>query len=184
MNSEAPPDEKDKQNKLTPVSDDSPIPGKRKRRQPGQWWMSGHQSSEEAKVSDSETTLKKAKQNNKEPSAAVPSPVKTKKDKVLNRKNQTQPAPSSSEKMKKAKEKKVKRKKNRNAGGDNIKASEKAFAVVEMEQVEGQEQQQEEVSGQDLDASDSSPLVLAQRDLSLSSGKEVLRSFTKGKALI
>lgn len=116
-------DGNDKQNKLPVVSEgssseDSQMLGKRKRRQTGQWWLSCPQSTEETKVTDHQPTLKKSKPNNKEPSAAGPSPAKTKKERVLKRRNQTHKAPSSIQNTNKTKEKKTKRNKNRNTRED------------------------------------------------------------------
>ncbi|XP_042366612.1 titin isoform X2 [Plectropomus leopardus] len=160
-------DGKDKHNKLAIVSEqssseDNQILGKRKRRQPGEWWLSS-QTTEETKITDNQPTLKKSKQNNKKPSAAVPSPVKAKKDRVLKRRSGTPPAPSSNQNTNKSKEKKSKQRKSRNTKGDT---SDKVFHTTEAEQIEGQEQQ--EVLDQSLDEQ-TSPLVLTHRELSLSS---------------
>ncbi|XP_049912997.1 titin isoform X1 [Epinephelus moara] len=176
-------DGKDKHNKLPAVSEESSpedcwTPGRRKRRQPGEWWLN-HQTAEETKVTDTHLTPKKSKPYNKEPSAAVPSPVKTKKDRVLKKGNQTQPAPSSSQKTNKAREKKTTQKKNRNAKGDK---PDKVFHTIEAEQSEGQEQL--EILDQSLDV-ESSPLVLTQRDHSFHSGEQVFpRAYSSEKLSI
>lgn len=175
-------DGEDKHNRLPVVSEgnsseDSQFLGKRKRRQTGKWWVSSPHSPEEAKVTDNQPTLKRSKQNNTQPSAAVPSPVQTKKNKVLKRRNKTQPEPSSSRNTHKAKEKKTKRNNNKNTRGDTpheMKATDKIFNAIEAEQIEEEEQQQE-VPDQDLDPVQSSPLVLAHRDHSLNSSKTLLR---------
>ena len=168
MNSETQSGEKNKQNRPLAVSEESSsediqIPGKRKRRQPGQWWVSGSLSTEETKVSDSETTLKKSRQSKKEPIATVLSPVKTKKDGGMKRRNQ--PAPSPRQKTNKAKEKKTSQNRNRKTKGDTpakVKASE-VFDMVEAEQIEEQE-----VADEDME---SSPLVFAHREHSQNRGK-------------
>lgn len=133
--------------------------------------MNYPESTEETKVTDNHPTLKKSKQNNKEPSAAVPSSVKAKKDRVLKRRNQTLPAPLSSQNTNKANGKKNRQNQNRNTRGDasdKMKATDKGFDAIEAEQTE---EQQQEVPDQDLDPLQSSPLVLVQRDCSLNSGK-------------
>ncbi|XP_051267354.1 nucleolar protein dao-5 isoform X2 [Dicentrarchus labrax] len=177
VNSEAQTDQKE-QIKLPIVSeesssDNSQIVGKRKRRQTGNWWLSCQQSTEETKVTDNQPTVKKSKQNNKEPSAAAPSPVKTKKDRVLKQKSQSQPASPSSQNTNKGKEKKTRRNRNRNTRGDTpekMKASEEAFDVLEAEQID---EQQQEVPDQDLDPVQSSPLI--HKDHSLNSGDQVFQ---------
>lgn len=169
-------DGNDKQNKLPVVSEgssseDSQMLGKRKRRQTGQWWLSCPQSTEETKVTDHQPTLKKSKPNNKEPSAAGPSPAKTKKERVLKRRNQTHKAPSSIQNTNKTKEKKTKRNKNRNTREDTPdkkKVTDKVLNGFEAEQIE---EQQQEIVDQDPVPVDSSPLDLTHRDHSLSSGK-------------
>lgn len=159
-------------------SEDSDVIGKRKRKQPGQWWLSNHQSTEEIKVTDKQPTLKKSKQNNKDPRAGVPSPIKEKKDRVLKRRHQKQPVPASSENTHTVEVKKTKRK-NRIARGEtpDKRKTDEVFKTMEMEQIE----EQHDVPHDDPDLH-LSPLVFAERDLSLSSGKvkekEVLIFFT------
>ncbi|XP_038584420.1 titin homolog isoform X2 [Micropterus salmoides] len=173
-------DGNDKQNKLPVVSEgssseDSQMLGKRKRRQTGQWWLSCPQSTEETKVTDHQPTLKKSKPNNKEPSAAGPSPAKTKKERVLKRRNQTHKAPSSIQNTNKTKEKKTKRNKNRNTREDTPdkkKVTDKVLNGFEAEQIE---EQQQEIVDQDPVPVDSSPLDLTHRDHSLSSGDHVFQ---------
>ncbi|XP_078136850.1 uncharacterized protein LOC144537203 [Sander vitreus] len=163
---------KDKHNKLPVVSEgsssDDQILGKRKRRQPGQWWLD-NLFTKETKVMDNQPTLKKLKQYSQEPSATVPSPVKAKKNRVLKKRNPTQPAPSPSHNTNKAKEKKTKQNKNRKTRGDT---ADKVFHTNKAEQFEEQEQQ--EVADQDLD-DQSSPLDLTHRDHSHNSGQQVFQ---------
>nr|XP_046227714.1 protein piccolo isoform X2 [Scatophagus argus] len=166
MSSEAEMDEKDNQNQLPAVSEESSsedgqIVRKRKRRQPGQWWMSCSQGTEETKARNKQPTPKKSKQNKKEPSAAVLSRVKTKKDRVLKKINPTQPAPSSSQTTKQANEKQTKQNKNRSTRGETP------------EKQQQKEQEQEQVL--DLDPVHCSPLVLPHRDHSLNSGDQVFQ---------
>ncbi|TDG97321.1 hypothetical protein EPR50_G00224760 [Perca flavescens] len=179
MNSEAQTerdlaDGKDKRNKLPVVSEGSSSEdqilgrGKRKRRQPGQWWLD-NLITEETKVTDNQPTLKKLKQHSQEPSATVPSPVKAKKNRVLKKRNLTQPAPSPSHNTNKAKEKKTKQNKNRKTRGDT---ADEVFHTNKAEQFE--EQQQQEVVDQDLD-DQSSPLDLTHRDHSHNSGQQVFQ---------
>uniref|UniRef100_A0A8C9YXJ1 Mif2/CENP-C cupin domain-containing protein n=1 Tax=Sander lucioperca TaxID=283035 RepID=A0A8C9YXJ1_SANLU len=177
MNSEAQTEKdlaggKDKRNKLPLVSEGSSsedqILGKRKRRQPGQWWLD-NLITKETKVTDNQPTLKKLKQYSQEPSATVPSPVKAKKNRVLKKRNQTQLAPSPSHNTNKAKEKKTKQNKNRKTRGDT---ADKVFHTNKAEQFEEQEQQ--EVADQDLD-DQSSPLDLTHRDHSHNSGQHVFQ---------
>ncbi|XP_073345016.1 uncharacterized protein [Pagrus major] len=177
MNSETQVDVKDKQNRPPAVSkesssEDIQSPGKRKRRQPGQWWVSGSPSKEETKVTDSQPTMKRSKQSRKEPIAAVSSPVKTKKDGRMKRTNQ--PAPSPSQKTNKAKEKKTSRNRNRKTKGDTpdkVKASE-VFDMGEAEQIEEQDQ---EVPNEDKGPAESSPLVFAPREHSQNTGDQVFQ---------
>ena len=184
-------DKKDKQ--AAPVESEGRSTGvveliaKRKRRPPGEWWIYSGQGSEETKDTEEQPQSKKSKQNNRKPPAAAPSPVQTKKQRVLKKMNQAEPIASSSQSTnnnKSKKEKKVKRTKqpnDRNNRRDNVKAS-KALDAVE-EQIELQEQQQ--FMDKDLDPLQSSPLLLTHRDQSLDSGKvmmkEVIRSFNFGK---
>ena len=177
MNSEAQADEKDKQNKLPVVSEessseDSPTLGKRKRRPPGQWWLSCSENTEETKVTDNRPTLKKAKQSKKELPTTGPSPVKSKKDRVLKKRNQAEPVASSSKNTNKAKEKKTKQNKKRiterGEMADKMKASESVFSATEAEPTEEQQQEEKVL---DQDSVESCPLVLAHRDHSQNSGK-------------
>lgn len=165
----------DKQKKLPVVSEESSsadvqIDGKRKRRQPGQWWMSGSEKTEETNVTERLPIVKKSKQKNTEPlNVAVPSPVKSKKDGDLEQLNEPQPGPSSSQKTNKAREKKTKQSKNRNQERKTprkTKASQEVFVETEAEQIEQQE---------GLDPLHSSPLVLPHRDHSSSSGKIIVK---------
>lgn len=178
MNSEAQKEKdvagkKEKRNKIPVVSssEDTPILGNRKRRHSGQWWLLDQQISEKTKFTDKKTqknTLKKSKQPNPEPSAAVPSPVKTKKDPALKKRNQTPPAPPSSRNTNKAKGQKSKPNKNTRDGS----RPDEVIQVIEAELFE--EQPQQEVGDQDLDGQ-SSPLVHSRRDHSHNSGDQVFQ---------
>lgn len=147
-------------------SADDQIAGKRKRRQPGQWWMNSSEKTEETNVTERLPTVKKSKRKNTEPlNVAVPSPVKSKKDGDL----EQQPGPSSSQKTNKAREKKTKQSKNRNQERKTprkTKASQEVFVETEAEQIEQQEAS---------DPLHSSPLVLPHRDHSSSSGKIIVK---------
>ncbi|TNN88819.1 hypothetical protein EYF80_000696 [Liparis tanakae] len=149
----------------------SPILGNRKRRHSGQWWLLDQQISEKTKFTDKKTpknTLKKSKQPNQEPSAAVPSPLKTKKDRALKKRNQTPPAPPSSRNTNKAKGQKSKPNKNTRDG------SRPAEVLQVMEAEHFEEQPQQEVEDQDLDGQPS-PLVHSRRDHSHNSGDQVFQ---------
>uniref|UniRef100_A0A3Q1FGV1 Uncharacterized LOC110961908 n=2 Tax=Acanthochromis polyacanthus TaxID=80966 RepID=A0A3Q1FGV1_9TELE len=153
-------------------SEDSPVFGKRRRRQTGQWWLNCDHATDETE--NQQPTPKKTKQNKKEPSSAVASPVKVKK--VYKKRNQKESVPSSSPNTNKAKGKKTKRNKKRNARVDTPgkKTRDEVFSMSEAEQTEEQEQQQE-VPHQDLDPELSSPLVFAHRDHSLNSGDQLFQ---------
>lgn len=157
-------------------SADGQIAGKRKRRQPGQWWMSSSEKTEETNVTERLPTVKKSKQKNTQPlNVVVPSPVKSKKDGDLEQLNETQPEPSSSQKTNKPREKKTKQSKNRNQERKTprkTKASQEVFVETEAEQIEQQE-------ASDLDPLHSSPLVLPHRDHSISSGKIIVKKEKK-----
>lgn len=172
-------EEEGKRGKLPAVSEesspgDSPIIRKRKRRQPGEWWISSSQRAEETDVTGSQPTPKKSKQNKKEPKTALISPVNAKKDGAAKRRNQKQPAPSPVQKTKRQtlkkgnKEKRDKQKDNLNLKG-YAPGRRKLFDEVEAEQIE-----QEEVMAQDRLPLHSSPLLLPERDHSLNSSKEAL----------
>lgn len=157
---------KAKQNKVPVVSegsfsDDSQVSGKRKRKQPGQWWLSCSQSTEEAKVTDNLPTLKKSKGTNKEVTAEVPSPVKPKKDGVSKRRNQKQHAPSSYEYTNTAEERNPKRKEKNRMTKDKKQTTDEEFKATEVVLVESQDLQP------DLQEQD----IFAHRDLNLSAGK-------------
>lgn len=146
------------------------IIGKRKRRPPGQWWLNSMQGTEDVKVTDTQPTLKKSKQNNKQTPAPEPSPVKTKKDRGLKRRNQPQPLPLSSQTTNAAKEKRTKQNKNISERGNipgKLKTLHKECDVTEAGQIE----EQQECLDQDPDPLGSSPLVLAHKDHSLNSGR-------------
>ncbi|XP_034717628.1 uncharacterized protein si:ch211-161h7.4 [Etheostoma cragini] len=177
MNSEAQTgkdlaDGKEKPDKLPVVSEgsssDDQIPGKRKRRKPGQWWLDNC-IKEETKVTDNQPTLKKLKQYSQEPSATVPSPVKPQQNTALKKRNRTLPATSPSHNTNKAEVKKTKQNKNRKTRGDT---ADKGFHTNKAEQFE--EQAQQELVDQDLD-DQSSPLDLTNRDHSHNSGQQVFQ---------
>lgn len=161
-------------------SEESDIFGKRKRKQPGQWWLTCPPSTEETKVTDKHPTLKKSKQNNKDLRAGVPSPVKAKKDRVLKRRHQKQPVPVSSENTNTVEVKKTKRKNRiaREETPDKRKTTDEVFKAMEMEQIEDQDEQHN-VLDEDPDLH-LSPLVFAERDLSSGEVREeeVLALFT------
>ncbi|XP_003968057.2 axoneme-associated protein mst101(2) isoform X1 [Takifugu rubripes] len=155
-------------------SGDSPIQ-KRKRRQPGEWWVSSCQR-EDTDVSDRQPTPKKAKQNKKEPKMSLNSPENG-KDRVEKKRIRKQPAQPSLPKPKTQplkngnKEKGEKQKNNLNLKGC-APGRRKLFDEVEAEQVE-----QQEVVDQDLGPVQSSPLIL--RDHSLNPSKKSQSVFHK-----
>ncbi|KAK9527723.1 hypothetical protein VZT92_014259 [Zoarces viviparus] len=180
LNSEA---QTDKRSKAAAVSDrsspeDHQVLGKRKKRPLGQWW-SGQQIKEETKATDDQPTLKKSKQHKQEPSAAAPSPVETKQDRVLKKRKQTQPAPPSTQNSNKAKGKKTKQ--NKNTTKDS--RPDEVFQAIEADQYEQQQQQEEEEEEEEEEQEDqdqeldgqSSPLVLSRKDHSLNSGDRVFQ---------
>lgn len=146
-------------------SDDGQVLGKRKRNPPGQWWLNCPESTEETNVTDNQPILKSSKQNHKELGAEVSPPVNAKNNRLLKqRKHSTN-------------KKKIKRNKRSATIGDNpdkTKARVEELHMIDSEQIEDQEQQ--DVSDQDLDPSQSSPLAFLHRDHSFSSGK--IRSFS------
>ncbi|XP_061569607.1 uncharacterized protein si:ch211-161h7.4 isoform X2 [Cololabis saira] len=142
-------------------SEDTEVLVKRQRKQTGPWWMSGPHSIEEPEIQ--QPTVKKSKQNNTEPSTAVLSPGKAKKDKVY--KNQKRPVTSTEPKNK---EKKTKQSRKRNARGavpDEIKATDDIVHAGEAEQI----------FDPNLDQEHSSPMVFTHRDHSLNSGRELFQ---------
>lgn len=168
---------KHQQGELPAVSEESssresPIIQKRKRRQPGEWWVSSYQRLEGTDVSDSQPTPKKAKQNKK---MLLNSPEDG-KDRGEKKRTQKQPAQSSLPKPKTQPlkngntEKGEKQKNNLNLKGC-APGRRKLFDKVEAEQVE-----QQEVADQDLSPVHSSPLILPERDNSLNSSKKPLNS--------
>lgn len=171
---------KNQRGKLPAVSEesstgDSPIIQKRKRRQPGEWWVSSCERPEDTDVPDSQPTPKKAKQNKKEPKISLNSP-ETGKDRVEKKRTQKQPAQSSLPKPKTQplkngnKEKRDKQKNNLNLKGC-APGRRKLFDEVEAGQVE-----QQEVVDQDLGPVHSSPLILPERDHSHNPSKKSLNS--------
>lgn len=184
-NLEAQIEERDKHGNLPVLEEsspgDCPIIGKRKRRQPGEWWISSSQRAEEIDVPDRQLTPKKSKQNRKEPKMALISPAKAKKNGAAKRRNQKQPALSPVEKSKRQTFKKGNKEK-RDKQNDNLNLKgyspgrRKLFDEVEAEQIE-----QQEVMAQDQHPLHSSPLFLPERDHSLSSSKEALNHNLKSK---
>lgn len=171
---EAQNEEKGKQGKLPAVSEesspgDSLIIRKRKRRQPGEWWISSSQRPEETDVTASQLTPKKSKQNKKELKMAQISPVNAKKDGAAKRRNQKQPALSPVQKTKGQTLKKGNKEK-RDKQNDNLNLKgyapgrRKLFDEVGAEQIEQQ--------AQDRHPLHSSPLFLPERDHGLNSSKE------------
>lgn len=175
---EAQIEERDKHGNMSVLEEsspgDSPIIGKRKRRQPGEWWKSSSQRAEETDVPDRQLTPKKSKQNEKELKMALISPVKARKNGAAKRRNQRQPALSPVEKSKRqtlkkgSKEKRDKQNDNLNLKGYSP-GRRKLFDEVEAEQIE-----QQEVMAQDQHPLHSSPLFLPERDHSLNASKEAL----------
>lgn len=166
--------ERDKQPAVSEeISGDSPIIRKRKRRQPGEWWISSCQRPEETDVTDSQLTPKKSKQNKEEPRTTRVSPLKAKKDGAAKRSNHKQPALSTVQKTKKQtlkggnKEKRDKQNDNLNLKG-SVPGRRKLFDEVEGEQLEQQ----------DRLPLHSSPLFLPERDHGLNSSKEALNHNT------
>lgn len=149
-------------------SGDDEIIGKRKRRQPGQWWLNSSERTEETKAAESQPTLKKSKQTNREPTIAVASPVK--KNRASKKGTQTQPVSSSSRSTSKARDKRTKQNENRSKrGGTSSQRTEReVFVVNEAKQI-----QHQEVQAQDLDPLQSSPLT--HRDHGLNSGKFMVK---------
>lgn len=151
---------------------DSPLVRKRKRRQPGEWWMSSSQRPEETDVPGSRPTAKKSKQSKKEAQTAVSSPLKAKKDGAAGRRTQKQPAPSPVQQaQRQALKKGNKAKRDKQSDNLSLKGSapgrRKLFDEVEAEQLG-----QQEVVAQERHPLHSSPLFLPERENSLDSGKE------------
>ncbi|XP_032407985.1 protein IWS1 homolog isoform X2 [Xiphophorus hellerii] len=135
---------------------------KRKRRPPGDWWVSSPANPEQAEAPQ---PLKKSKLKRKEPSTAVPSTVKNKKDKAPARRNSKEPTKSASVDTKEVKESKRKTPKRRNARDvKNKETAEKPRRLVA-------ELEEQQISDQELDEH-SSPLVFSKRDHSLNSRGE------------
>ncbi|KAK2859504.1 hypothetical protein Q5P01_004124 [Channa striata] len=98
----APANGKANQKRLPVVSEESSskesqVLEKRKRKLPGHWWLSCPEITEETEGTDNQLTLKKSRQINNNPRAAVPSSVQIQKDNVSKSRNRKQPVPSSSE---------------------------------------------------------------------------------------
>ncbi|KAM4718043.1 uncharacterized protein FYW61_015982 isoform 2-T2 [Anableps anableps] len=146
-------------------SEDAPLPRKRKKLQPGDWWVSCPQSP--AKTENPQP-LKKSKQNSKEPSTAVPSTFKNKKDKMPSRRNPNEPTKLSSDHTDEAKESKRKQTKRRNAR--DVKIEETAAKLFTAET----ELEEKQIPSQDQDE-ELSPLVFSERDHSLNSGGELFQ---------
>lgn len=176
-------EENGKQGKLPAVTEESspggsPIIGKRKRKHPGEWWISSSQRPEETDVTASQLTPKNSKQNQKEPKTVRISPVNAKKDGAAKRRNHKQPALSPVQKTKGQTLKKGNKEK-RDKQNDNLNLKgcapgrRKLFDEVGAEQIE-----QQEVLAQDRHPLHSSPLFLPERDHGLDSSKEALNHNT------
>lgn len=173
---EAELEEKNKQGKLPAVSEegspgDSLVIRKRKRREPGEWWVSSSRRAEETDVTDSPTTAKKSKQNKEEPKT-LRLPASTKKDGAAKRRTQKQPAQSPVRKtktqtLKKRKKAKGDKQDNNLNFEDSAPGRRKLFDEVEVEQSE-----QQGVMDEDPGPLHSSPLPLPERDRSLNSSKK------------
>lgn len=140
-------------------SEESDVLQKRKRKPPGQWWLSCHQNTEDTKVIDNQPTTRKSKLNKKELTTELPSPVEVKKQqhKDLKKFKQKRSAPAATEHT--AAEKKTKR---------GVETPDKR-ETTDVEQTNHQDEQLD-VPGQDHHE-DLSPLVFAQRDINLGSGE-------------
>lgn len=182
---EAEQQKKHKQGKPPAVSEepspgDSPIIQKRKRRQPGEWWVSNSQRPEDTDVTDSQPTPKKPKQNKREPKMSLISPVNAKKGGGAKKGNQKQPVQSPGQKAKMQplkkgnKEKREKQNNNLNLKGC-APGRRKLFDEVEAEQIE-----QQEVTDLDSGPLHSSPLILPQQDRNLDPSKKSLNYMVPG----
>uniref|UniRef100_A0A3P9Q7V1 Serine/arginine repetitive matrix protein 1-like n=1 Tax=Poecilia reticulata TaxID=8081 RepID=A0A3P9Q7V1_POERE len=143
-------------------SKEAQLSRKRKKQQPGDLWVSSPANPEQA---ESPQPHKKSKLKSKEPSSAVPSTVKNKKDKAPARRNSKEPTKSSSDDTNEVKESKKKPPKRRNARDvKNKETAEKhRRAVAELEEQQIPDQQLDEHS---------SPLVFSKRDHILNSRGE------------
>ncbi|XP_029385162.1 uncharacterized protein LOC115061077 isoform X2 [Echeneis naucrates] len=168
----------DKKAKQHPLLDDgssskeSEITLKRKRKT-GKWRLNCPQSTEMTEVMDTQPTVKMSKQQNKVTSGAKTSPMKSKKDRVVKKRNQKQPEIFSHQNTTKGK-----RDKNKLARGvtqDDMKATDELFRTTESGQDEEQQQQEVQEQDQDLDHVQSSSLALSHRDLSLNSEEQVFQ---------
>ncbi|XP_007554530.1 titin homolog isoform X3 [Poecilia formosa] len=146
-------------------SKEAQLSRKRKKQQPGDWWVSSPANPEQA---ESPQAPKKSKLKSKEPSSAVPSTVMNKKDKAPARRNSKEPTKSSSDDTNEVKESKKKPPKRRNARDvKNKETAEKPRrAVAELEEQQIPDQQLDEHS---------SPLVFSKRDHSLNSRGELFQ---------
>ncbi|XP_029004980.1 neurofilament heavy polypeptide [Betta splendens] len=149
-------------------SEDSEFFGKRKRKQPGQWWISCPQNAEETKVTDNQPTTKKSKPNKRQPTAELPSPIKPKKDKDLKKINQKLSVPVASKHTNTAADKKKKLNVKR-----RVETPDKR-KTTDVEQIDVKDQQLD-VAGQDQVHEDLSPFKFAPRHLSLGSGTKVFQ---------
>lgn len=152
-------------------SEDCQVLGKRKRKLTGAWWLSCPQSAEETD-SNQQPKQKQSKRKPKEPSAAVCSPTKAKKEKVSKKTNQKKLQVSPDQQTSEAERRETKRRNKGNKRGDaldKVKATNEEFITAAPEQTEEQEQQ--EVPDQDPDQEESNPLMFTQRDLSVNTGK-------------
>ncbi|XP_063730024.1 uncharacterized protein si:ch211-161h7.4 isoform X1 [Eleginops maclovinus] len=173
-------------------SDDSLVLGKRKSRQPGEWWME-HRSPERTAVKSNQPTVKRAKQKNKQPSAAaVASPVRAETDKDTDyqptikkyKKPDQEPCGAAASPAKGKKDKVVKKRNQTRPAPSSSHKTNKAKEKKQNKKTGGQtwgeemhtaeadhsEEQQEE--GEDQQ---SSPLVFSHRDLSNNSGDKLFQ---------
>lgn len=174
---EAQIEEKGKEDKPPAVSEesspgDSPLIRKRKRRQPGEWWVS--QRPDETNVPGSQLTPKKSKQGEKEAQTAANSPVNAKKHGAAKRRPQKQPAPSPVPKPNRQTSKEENTAK-RDKQNDNLNLKGSAPGRRKLfDEVEAEQFRQQQVTAQDRRPLHSSPLFPLEGDHSLDSGKEAL----------
>ncbi|CAN9506288.1 unnamed protein product [Ophioblennius macclurei] len=146
-------------------SEDDKALQKRKRKTPGQWWMTAPSSDE---TNDQLPAVKKSKQKSKELNVAALSPAKDKTDKVLKKRTQNEKI-LSSQHAGKAQGKEIKQNRKRNKSKDTPQKKgekEETFKAADEQQPE-----EEEVHEVDEDQGESSPLVFSQRHQTKDSGQ-------------
>lgn len=155
---------------------DSHVITKRKRRQPGEWWVSSSQGLQETDVTDSQPTPKKSQQNKNKPKTALISPVNAKKDGAAKKRNRKQLVQSPVQKTQTLKKgNKVKKdKQNNNLNLKGCTPGRRKLFEVEAEQIECQE-----VMDQDVGPLHSSPLDLPERNHNLNSSKKLHNSWNQ-----